>query len=650
MAGDITIAQTTGADTAAYSYMLGSPVVMQDITPASIRRSDGDTRYQTLQTEGFWSQSDWSNGAGVREQKDPASFFYGIADTSFPGQITCPQDFQTALVATSCPEAFCEHGDTLYAVFKADGSSTRTIYYRGTSSWTTTGLTVTNAVTSMVSHRDKIYLGFGSTAVVQRFNVAATTLTAETFYAQVMESYGSMLHYIWYDSTGPVWRLSRWDVDNSNALNVGAFSLAVTSQTFLPGAMRAAYGYLFITFPDTLWSYKTENGNTGILVGPLDRWPATPHSGQTLEAHDGAMVYGAGGIIRRYPPNGAPRTLYPTPPRVRDTAYPFGEVVGMRSVASRLYVLTTAITTLNGITVPTGSIVSPTLWCWNGTGMHAIAHYTTSTVASPATAIPKWLFVYDRKCSLYSGFALASTLVTAGRNCDFVPIPIITGNIVADQSLLSVSPSFVYGELETGKLDMGLADVIKTIRRWRYRMGTGGTVSVQVITEGGTSTALTTSGLTERTPVDQQDQVFKELMVSGDGTLSSKWFKFRIALTPTNSTTTPVFTALTCIPNPAMPLRKGFKIAILIGQHIQDYTGTFLYPTASDVTTALARVMALRAKGDTTDPATNGPLTLVWVDGTTYKVRANTIVVSRVRQNPIDAPYWQVILDMQEVV
>jgi len=271
-------------------------------------------------------------------------------------------------------------------------------------------------------------------------------------------------------------------------------------------------------------------------------------------------------------------------------------------------------------------------------------------VLSTPSAISKWSFAYDRKCCLYLGCAVNSTYHTSGKNSQFIPIPVISGNMATDQSLLPVSPSFISSYVKTGRLDFGTADIVKAIRRWRYRMGTGGTANIFVSIDDSTTTALGTSGLTEATSTGLYDQVFKEMMYLSDATLSAKWFQFQISLTPTNSTTTPVFTALTCVPNPAMPLRKGFKIAILIGQHVQDYDGTFLYPTSSDVTTALTRVMALRAKGDTTDPATNGPLTLVWVDGTTYKVRANTIVVHRLRKNPVDAPYWQVVLDMQEVI
>lgn len=646
MAGDITIAQTTGADTAAYSYMLGSPVVMQDITPASVRRSDGDTRFQTLQTEGFWSQSDWSNGFGMREQKDPTSYYTGLVDTSFAGQAICAQTLDAYTVTDRYPVAMCEHAGYLYAVFYVEsGAATYDMYRLDASGWTATGYSSAVAVTDICSYRGNIYVGRDSGGVVV-YTTGSAAFTALTCYAKFLCPYAGMLHYIWANSAPSRWSLSRYDPDNANYLLVGNFD---QWDTFGPRAMRAAYGYLYITFYDSLWSYKTENGNTGILTGPLDRWTPTNHSGQALEAHDGAMVYNAGPVLRRYPPNGAPRVLFPTAPReaTNDTAW--GEPVALRSLAGRLYVAVAKQFPMNGATTVNSSTTNfVRLLCWNGQGMHRVANADQSG-SSRSNTLTKLGYDGRGRIAYIQDFTSASS--SGWPNTGAVVVPIISGNLVTDAALISGSAcNYTTSTLETGRITFGLDDVIKAIRRWRYRAGTGGTITVAYTTDDTNWTTLVTSGLTESTPTGQYDQVFKELMKSGDGTVSNKWFRFRVTLTPSSATTTPVLTALTCIPNPAMPLRKGFKLSVLIGQHVQDYAGTFLYPTSADVTAALTRVEALRAKGDTTDPATNGPLTLVWVDGTTYTVRANTIVVHRVRMNPIDAPYWNVVLDCQEVV
>lgn len=643
----ITIAQTAGTDTAAYPYMLTQAVNMQDITPASVRRTDGDTRFQVLQTEGFYAQSDWSAGFGTREQKDPKSYYTGGMDTTFPGQMICGQAFQDVTVGVAfTPMLFLEHGNSLYGWFLDIGAALYKLYQRtgttGVGAWTYTGINYVDFPTCGASHRNLMWFGFNGNRLA--ISTDGATATNQTWHAYALEPFSSMLHYIDWDGT--TWRLARWDVDNANTLNVGAFS---QPPDFLPGAMRAAYGALYVTFPDTLWSYTTQNGNTGVLTGPLDRWAVTALSGQALEAHDGALVYNAGPVLRRYPPGGAPRTLFPVPPREATNDTDWGEPGALRSVSGRLYVGVVKQRPLTQAN-PTDVTNFVRILAWNGTGMARVAWQDqVYTVPAYPSAIR---IAYDRRTSLFIGVQRSGSQFATGFNTARIVLPVVSGNLVQDAALVGggVAPVYQFSTLETGRIEFGLADVLKSIRKFRYRVGSGGTVVVRYTVDDATWVALA-ADVAVYTPTGVYDQAFAGLAVPFNATLTTRWLRLRVELTPggIGNTTTPALTAITAQPNPALPLRNGFKLSIPVGRLVEDYAGNLLYPDDASVTAALARVKALRADGANLDPATNAPLSLVWVDGLTYVVRANTRVVTRLKHTPNQGNQWVITLDLQEV-
>lgn len=650
---DVTIAQTAGGDTSAYPYMLApGSAAMQDITPVSVRRSDGDTRFQTLQTEGFYSQSNWQAGFGVRNQLDPNAYWVGTADTSYTGQAVCAQALQSAVVATRHPVLFIEHGTDLYGLFVSDAAPSYVLYKRtgtGAGTWTATGYTTASEPTSAVSYRGSLYFAFGSTgSFVERTDGVAAG-TAMTFKAHLLEAYSSMLHYLFWDTTGtPTWRLARYDPDNVDTLNVAAFAFPAPLP-WTPRAMRAAYGALYITWSDSLWQYTSQNGNSGTLIGPLDRWAITYYSGNALEAHEGALVYNAGPILRRYPPGGSPRTLFPTPPREATNATGWGEPVALRSVSGRLYVLTLEQQQFVGGALPLNSTTNKVrIHAWTDTGMHRVAWQDQSYTSSLYLTRPT--LAYDRQTSLFVGINESNADYSSGYTCARVIIPILTGSVPQDAGLLyaGLAPVYQTSTIETGRLEFGLADVLKSLRRVRYRAGSGGTIGIEYTTDDTNWTTLT--AVTTYTPAGQYDQGFSELAVPSNGTATARWFRFRITLTPGGGgTTTPILTAVAAIPNPALPLRNGFKLSIPIGRNVEDYNGNVMYPNDAAVTAALARVKAFRATGDNLDPATNAPLALTWVDGITYTVRANTRVIARQRTSKNAGKYWVLTFDLQEI-
>lgn len=671
-----TIDQATGAVTD-YGYMVENGAVKQDITPASTRRTDGDTRFQELQTEGYWARVDWSGGHGVARDVDVTSYAAGPADTTTPGEITMPQR-----VAYRMPvggegykvDLFFEHGGVTYCYMEVSVGSWQMFQWNpGSLSWTAVTGVAAFAVrpTCVASYRNKVYFGFGSGAQMYVWNVTATSpvIFSPTIYVYKLAVYGSMLHMLSVNSGNTAWAIWRYDIDNSDTRQVAVFGFPIADNESM--GMVVAYGSLWVTFKRTLWQYTTQNGNLGVLTGPHDRYVNTDYSGLGLTAHDGALVYNGGYSVRRYVPGGLARTLYPVPPREAGYEYSWGQPTAMISIRGKLY-----ITWVDASAGSDSGIANPLQYyrvsVWTGQGMHFLCDHSYMTGTSTVATMTRMHF--DNMFFLHLGLPVSSSVLTpavAGTNPQLTAlgtlyVPFKTSGVqreIADYGS-SVSSYILFDELRfiSSWIDFGLADVVKALRYVRIQalinllagQVTSGTLFVWYQTDADPGTtwralARVDNGSTTIATSDGKEQVYVlEPKVSAPVlpyiTFRRLRFKVNGAIQVFNGAySLPIVRMIGAQANPVMPVRFGFRLSVQIAQQVLDHQGARLYADEPAVKAALARVEGYRSL------ATGMPLQLTWLDGTVYRVRANTMTTTMLANEKGQHMTWLVSFDLQEI-
>jgi hypothetical protein len=630
-------------------YMLAPGAVKQDITPASTRRSDGDTRFQRLNTEGYRARTDWSGGHGMLLDGDPVSYWTGIVDSSVPSKVLCPQDGRAKSIANMFPLFFIEHGAQLFACVRDYVTPNYQLaeYVTASDAWFLRAVLPAKP-TCGASFRNKVFIGYDGANRVQSWDGAALANEGPApFFANVLAGYVTQLHYL-YVGAGNIWVVARFDPDNADLKDVAKLPIAWSAgSTYVVKATVSAFGSLFFTFPDSLWSYTSQTGNIGQAAGPLDRWAPAEFSGVAVEAHDGALFYNAGYAIRRFVPGGGAKPVYPVAPRQADSLS-WGEPTGLRSIAGRLYVAWTnsfappgAPVTVNASSVPYHLSV------WTGAGMHHIGQYDMHrSLTNPYPAV---LFGWDRRSTVFLGSA-EQFFDNGTANLVTMRVPAYAGDMAVEQSYWdAASLKFRAAVWYSSIIDGGLRDVLKSERLAKALadLGASSTLKIeyQLDRKGGWTTLAS-----QVTGAAAGVTLYSFLHGSY---LKHNEIQFRYTLTPTTPGGTPVVYGLMEQPSSIMPIANGFRVSILVGADVEDYTGKKLYVDPAGIADAAltrAKVEAERAflEGLRTD-ADAEPLYLTWLDGTVYRVRANTRTVQWQGVAPDKTDYWMISFDLSEI-
>lgn len=644
---DITLYDPAIGGANGVGYMIAASSIMQDITPASTRRSDGDARYQYLPVESFWGQNDWSGGMGVEFPAEPTAFYGGAfsgygsasplavfegqngADSSLPHQVTALRQGvanspvlglvkATAVVATS---------DGLYAAF--DDLSLR-YYSRALGTWTTlvaaAGLPAPPR--QLCVFRGKIWICYGyAGANVQYWSGAVLLAPAYAFAADCLAQYGSMLFFARYDAASGSLRLNRYDPENPTAVA----DLAVIADAVPVAWMLVSLGAeLYIFTVASLWKFTSANGNSGVLTGPLDRWRIgwSTQQGRNEGAcvFQGALYYSTGRWVRRLVPGGRPATVFP----VLGTAAweRFGAVYGLVAADDVLYVLMMP-SVVYGLAYSTTRHVAE-VFVWDGVGLHKYA--TCGVLKSGAVAN------YPVACFAHDGRSLWILTSESTSNANNVQ------QIVTDPAGLA-GVNYNAGFYSSSVLDFGMYDIAKSLSRIGLAVTTTaatGFPSLVVAVDGTGYTFVVDPSASAAASTSTTPPLTYYYPPGGAQSVSGKLFQLGIGLVALNgdATRSQVLRAMTAIPNPNMPIRNGWKISIRIGSDVLDYQGKRLYTSSAAIATALTTALAYR-----------GPdhITLYWVNGTAYSVRMNTRTIRRYKYDQIDGHGWEITFDAQEL-
>lgn len=605
-------------------FMITPDAIRQDITPASTRRSDGDTRFLVIQTESFWSQSDWAAGYGINYPADPASYYAGLVSTEIPKEMRAAQTalFQFGYPAGGVTYHLLTHNGALWAVIDAGGTLKLYELVGNTLTFRTNLATVP---TSVVSYRQKIWIAYGQVANVQAWNPATSTLEATyTFKATLLHAYTSMLCYLTYPAGKTAWELHRYDPENPTTDPVLAiFSLDST----VPLAMTALGADLFMLFPGSLWRFTSTNGNSGTLTGPVDQWRnmmvgvGNASYRAALVVHKGGLYYSTGTSIRSYLPGGEARVLWPADPH--NPGYgqaTLDNISGLLSINDRLYAIGTAMYALAN----TGTV---RLYCWNGSGMHQVGSYAT---AFSAVTTGYAMIAGDQNGLIYA--SSKSGVLTGGAG---------VGQFSSDARYQTTY--YAQSTWTSSRLDFGMLDIPKSLSRVGISAmltAAGQAIQVAVSVDGGGYQTLTALG---SWTVGAGESLVYYALASGLP-LVGKMFRFQVTLvTGGVTTTTPYLYAITAIPNPVNPIRQGFRFTVMLGELVETYLGVRPYDLNASVSIAAALdfLRACRAQAY--------PLELTWLDGSVFRVRLNTLTERRMATEMGQDPTWQVTCDAQEL-
>lgn len=632
---DITIASADPAPPfAATGFMLEGPPTLQDITPASTRRSDGDARYLTIQSESFWSQNDWSAGYGLTYPADATSFEEGPADTLTPhtlraafapvaagGGLSINVPMTHVLRHEGRP--YCVQDNKLYSL--APFATTWALE-----------VALPAAVTSLVSYRGAIWIAFGSAAgspAVRRYvaggGAGGLTVPAGAPLADRLCAYGSMLSYTHTLVAGAITslRLNRYDPENTTAIpDVGVFPYPNGQKL---RSLVVVGGDLYAVFEDGLWRFTSANGNAGIVQGPLDSWVVTGGAtaagvaGRAI-AYQGALYYSLGGSLRRYQPGGQPRTIWPLPGRlsVPQALSATLDLCNFAVIEDRLWIATRP-------SVADGLTHTCPLLVWDGAGVHHVA----DARAEFGTAFPiadHFLVGAD-----WLAGAVVSGLASVGAfQASFAPFNLLYSSRTA------FTASYQSGSRwYSSRLDFGMLDIEKSLTQvgLAYVAAPGHSVIFAVSVDGGAFVDFVAQAVPSAThPFIVYYKPPTGRVVVG------RVFRFRLTFDMGgNSSASPEIVAITAIPNPINPLRRGGRMTLLVSEAAQDHTGRRVYADEAAVATALALVRSFRTQ--------RHPLLLTWVDGAEYLARFNTLTVRRLVTSAGSAPHWAVDCDWQEL-
>lgn len=648
---DIGLDSTDPADANAVRGFVLANHRQQDITPSSARRSDGDTRFQLIPSESFWSQSDVSGGYGRIYPHDPTAYWAGPADTLDGARLRSAWEWtgDTAMPGgTVTYEALSsQNADTIYVIAKTGGSSTRTLYSYVPSSggWNLESVATSQQVTSVVQFRGRTWVAYGTAANVEYYSAGSPTTPSPNFKARVMCSYSSMLFYVYYNSTTQTWRINRYDPENTAAVaDLGILPVSDSVADYVRSLVVLGPD-LFIVCRDALYKFTSANGNFGTLVGPLDTWTplgkgARDVSGYAAVAYQGALVYSIGGALRRHQPGGGSRTIWPVPPG-RNSTTVGGDESGLQMqigclvpYGDRLYCVAVPSGLSEAAATTAHSIY---LFCWTGQGMHWLGSQSVTTTTAQTMARP--LAAIDGYGNLFAGLMVAGT---AGSNEKL-------GYWVAGSSVARKYKATT--TFRTSILDFGMLDLDKVISR----VGVACTVpddathsvavTVHVLDRADVAPAWTARSLATRTGAYSEVAGAYGLVYFSRSSspifLKGQLFYLEITLTgPAASTSSIDVAAISCIPNPVYPVRHGFRVEIPLHTGVRLHDGNLAYADQAAVTAALAYLRGLRAS--------SYPFTLDWIDGASYAVRCNTIQIARDTTRPNESA-WRVTLDLQEV-
>lgn len=640
---DIGLDSTDPADANAVRGFVLANHRQQDITPSSARRSDGDTRFQLIPSESFWSQSDFSGGYGRVTPADPTMFWSGPADTlTGPGiraswrfyadigglYMTDSSSFN-AIATKDWDRFYIAEGTTLHYFEPSVGGGTWSLE-----------TTLAAAPTAMVSFRDAIWIGYGTAANAQRYYPTGGSLTTPTpnFKAAALCPYLSMLFYVYQDTTTNTWRLNRYDPENTAAVPDLAILTRGGSSSDYVRALVTVGADLFIVCENALYKFTSQNGNVGTLVGPVDTWaPTGTPAGYAAAAYQGALVYSTGKALRRHQPGGGSRQIWPISPGA-NSPEPGGDYAGAGFAIGALathgdYLYAVAMND-DGST----DAHEFRLLCWTGKGMHWLSQRAVATTASivPGRA----LAAINRRGDLVAVATLGGTTSGSGKKIEFVKVELTEGHYLETTTTWRSSI-----------LDFGLADVDKVLARIGVRCvlpsttGYSIAATLYVLDESSSPPAWVARSLATRTGNYSTTAGVYSFVYFSRATaptfLVGKACYIELAITcPNPAYTSPEIVAVTAIPNPVYPVRHGFRVEIPLHTGVRLHDGNLAYADQAAVTAALAYLRGLRAS--------SYPFTLDWIDGASYAVRCNTIQIARDTTRPNESA-WRVTLDLQEI-
>lgn len=629
---DITIASANPTPTfTTTSFRIEPDLLQQDITPASARRSDGDTRFATIPTESYWGQNDWSAGLGRNYPADPTSAYVLLSSVADNGRLTAPYGAQG--MVTGLPgnvgthvRQMCNHLGVLYANVYDGAAGADKLYKYAAGTWTSI-YTHPQTPTCLTSFRGDLWVSYNTLFQTQKITPAGAN-TGMGFNSWISCPYGSMIFYCRYDAASDTWRLNRYDPENTTTVpDLAIFPLA-SSQS--PAAMAVLGADLYVSFKDQLWRFTSANGNSGILQGPVDRWAPTGPSGvvgtrgpgRSLVAFQGALCWSTGATLRRYVPGGQGRTLWP----IQGYDYEMGRngsrvMAALCAVDDRLYVM--------GYYATTGTAISYELWLWTGAGMQRTASIpilaTTGAIAQSVEA-----------CLAATG---DGNLYWTTGDADNATLGNRAGYVTTRDAAAILYTNTDVEIYESALLDYGMLDIDKAVSRFGVvaQVPAGQDVALYVSADGVAYVQWVRAvvfpsgapGIVYFVPPTGRVVVGKLFRV-----------KLAFAMNSTGATTPQVF-AINAIPNPVNPLRRGFRFTVLLDEAVQDHAGKLMYANSTAVGTAVSLLRQMRTE--------THPLLLTWVDSTTYYVRINTLTIHRVATHAGGQPAFRVILDVQEI-
>lgn len=630
--------------------------VQQDITPASTRRSDGDTRFLTIQSESFWAQSDWSAGFGRGFPPDATSFQDGVAYTVGGTRLLAP------LGHTNGPWdpnwlflMGCLHNGHVWVCIYIWNTTPGQLWLLEqdytTGNWTNRGALPTWP-THMVSFRDGLYISYGEVWYTQRWTPGSGLAIAPPNWTSQMQCpFSSMLFFVYQHASEAAWSLGRFDPENpaTTATPVARFSFGGLVDK--PSAMVAVGQDLFIVFGRSLWKFSSQNSTLGILSGPHDEW--VPEEGGAGYAgrgvmHQGALYYTLGRSLRRYVPGGQARNVWPVP--AQDVAYGKATtngsdlILALCSFGDRLFLLVGVVPQVAGFQSPNHTWE---LWCWTGIGMHRIGRRFVSSSASMyewhrshdilGTQDGRIWLMSQHQGTLTAGSAIASYNVSG--------------------QVASAFDTYGHVQYVSSIQDFGMFDILKQVTAVGVAVAAVAPQSVRVFVRvDGTAEEewLLSAGVGGALALPASVGVAPR-MLTQPGTPEIRYFvppnsfarvgaRFRISVKFEMAgigDRSPEVYAVMAIPNPLNPLRRGFRVTVIVDEMVVDHEGKRLYADATAVRNALVRLRDLRTE--------EYPLSMYWLDDQAYHVRVNTQTIRRVASQDGRAPGYRVAMDLQEI-
>lgn len=637
---DITIASSNPSpEFSTASYRIAEDY-QQDITPASTRRSDGDARYKTIETESFWSQGDWSGGFGLVYPPDPTSYQDGPADALTPKRLKAPYAATTATLTNGARiyrqvNIFANSLHTIFGLSTDDASSHTLAYFdTNTSTWTAAVVLPAKA-TCLAAFRGKIWIGYGAANAVQTWDGTTLVTVTTNFYADALAGFGSMVFTLTHDTSTSTMRINRHDPENTGA-NPDLAIFPLKFDTVANYRLCPLGADLYCMVQGQLWKFTSTTGNTGVLAGPLDEFSAQGGSGADrsigagLTSYQGALYYTAGRALRRYVPGGQPRQIWPDPARsVTPDASVDDDIWDLEVAEDRLWLA------MVRSVAPTATYTTEPcrLLCWDGVGMHHVGSLTGVWTTSPPSGSSGATLCSDGNGLLTVCFNHKTNPTSSGRRNGFYKIGGALGRLYLDDGVVKFS-----------RQDFGLLDIEKSLSQIGVAaiVPSGQDIGVTVVVDN-TSYAMVKQGSFSTT--------FPTIVYftppSSARVIVGKIHEIRLTfdLGAATSASTPEVWTVLAVPNPLNPLRRGFRFTILLDTSVADHTtGGLVYADDTAISTALAAVRAYRAP-----TTTRHPIALTWVDGITYYVRFNTLTVRRSYTQAGTHPAYRVIIDAQEV-